>query len=118
MSTVNPDEERASKHARLYVEDHVFDLGEITGRSPEALLCALADRLEELADTLRGPKTRPAEPCEGCGAEMVYRRNWPGRYTVESRDDNGEPAILAVHYVASCAMERDAARRLEQEPAQ
>jgi hypothetical protein len=85
MSTVNPDEERASKHARLYVEDHVFDLGEITGRSPEALLCALADRLEELADTLRGPKTRPAEPCEGCGAEMVYRRNWPGRYTGEPR---------------------------------
>lgn len=109
---VDPGSVLVSKHARVYVDDHVFNLGEVAGTSPQALCDALADRLEELADTLRGPLTKPAPACEGCGSEMVYRRGWPGRYTVEARDDDGEPSIFGVHYVSTCVMDAEHARRL------
>lgn len=45
---------RISHSARLYVDGHVFNLGEISGEHPQALCDELADRLEHLAEILRG----------------------------------------------------------------
>lgn len=107
-----PEPVLITRRASVHVDDHLFNLGEIAGTSPQALCDALADRLEELADTLRGPLTRPAPACEGCGADMVFRRGWPGRYTVVSRDADGDPDIFGVHHVSVCVMEADRASRI------
>lgn len=97
---------RISHRARLYVEGHVFNLGEVSGENPQALCDDLADRLEHLAKILRGPDATPDGACEGCGVPLVRRRSEPGRFTIESRDDNGDPVIYGVHYPGLCVIDR------------
>lgn len=102
---------RVSMRACLYAGDQLFELGPISAFTPQGLCDELADRLELLADTLRGPAASPADPCEGCGAPMVHRRGHPGRYTVVSREPGGDVAIYGIHNVGSCVMEREQAGR-------
>jgi hypothetical protein len=101
-----------TERAWLSVGTRVFQLGPITAATPQELCDELAARLELLADTLRGPKATPAEPCEGCGVDMVRRRGHPGRYTIVSRDDDGEVAIFGIHDVTGCLMERERIQRV------
>lgn len=99
-----PDDDpvRVIMRATVRAGDERFDLGFISGDTPQGLCDDLADRLEHLADVLRGPKSSPAEPCEGCGTPMVHRRGHPGRYTVVSRAPDGEVAIFGIHDVTGC----------------
>jgi hypothetical protein len=46
---------------------------------------------------------------------MVHRRGHGGRYTVVSRDPEGEVAIFGVHDVTTCVMARDQIARLAAE---
>lgn len=97
---------------RLAVGQREYTLGTVTGTTGDEVSESLADLLADVARELRGPEVTPAPPCEGCGVEMVYRRNPPlpgdagRRFTVVARDPaTGEPSIFGVHHVGLCCMD-------------
>jgi hypothetical protein len=56
-----PQTVRISHSARLWVDGHVFNLGEVSGEHPQALCDELATRLEMLAKILRGAPEHASE---------------------------------------------------------
>lgn len=101
---------------RITVGQHEYDLGEVSGATPFELTDNLSRLLAGFARAARGPSTSPAPPCEGCGADMVYRSTAPGRFTVEARTETGEPSIFGVHNVNMC-LQAAHRRRMEREAA-
>lgn len=60
----NTETIRISHSARLWVDGHVFNLGVVTGETPQGLCDELATRLEMLAKILRGAPEPPDDDAE------------------------------------------------------